>query len=222
MCDATVSLPPRQAPSTGAACSRRIAPGSRTRPSGSRIARSCATLNSSETPPSSSPTHVFERDQPRDPAVVVLDERVMAAPFAQERQQPIGGHGFADPHDRPEQGGNRGARPLADVVEHDILGVQDADHAIERAAIDRQAAVRAGRHEPQHVVERRRRRRAPRAARAAPSAAALCAGRGAAPGAGAPARAARAGRRRGSRRSAARSLPASGRGDGRSRRRPAA
>ena len=36
---------------------------------------------------------------------------------------------------------------------HDILGVQDADDAVERAAIDRQTAVRAGRDEAQDFVE---------------------------------------------------------------------
>ena len=160
MCDATVSLPPLHTPSTGAACSRRIAPGSRTRPSGSRIARGCATLNSSETPPSSSPSTSSSVIRPR-PAVVVLDERLVGARSRRNASSRSAGIVSRTRRIGRSSAGNRGARPRADVVEHDILGVEDADQR-DRAIRDRPAGDCMG-WSPRAATRRRTasRRRAP-------------------------------------------------------------
>ena len=94
-----------------ARCSSGRTPGRRTRPSVRRSGRSRALLNSSATPPSSSPTHVLERDQADDRPARVHDQRLMAAPFAQERQQPIGRHRVRHAQDRPDQGASVHAGP---------------------------------------------------------------------------------------------------------------
>ena len=121
MCDATVSLLPRQrrAPARPdrAASRPAAAPG---RPAG-RIARSCATLNSSDTPPSSSATTSSSVISPEIRPLSSSTSAVVAAPLAQERQQAVGRHGLADAQDRPEQRRRSTPRPIADVVEHDVL-----------------------------------------------------------------------------------------------------
>ncbi len=55
---------------------------------------------------------VLERNQADDGAGVVFDQRLMAAPLAEECQQPIGGHRCRDPDDRPQQRGERDAARL--------------------------------------------------------------------------------------------------------------
>ena len=158
---------------------------------------------------------VLERDESRDGAALIDDDRLVAAPLAQEPEQPIGGHRVGHAHDRAQQRRHI-QRSVLHVPRDHVLGVQDADDVVHRSAVDRQPAVRARRDDARAPRRSASRRRPPPGARAAPSTGAPCAGRAAARDAAAPARAARAGRRRGSRRSAARSPRASARGDDRS------
>ena len=169
-------------------------------------------LNSSGTLPSSSPSTSSSVISPTTASVGVHDQRLVAAPLAQEREQTVGA-ASCPARAAPAGRGSRASpgSPLLHEMRDDVLGVQDAGDVVERAAKDRQPAVRARGDDAQHVAPAASRCRSPRDARAGPSTGARRAGRAAARGAAAPAPAARAGRRRGSRRSAARSPRASAR-----------
>ena len=103
MCDATVSSLPRQAPSDR----RGLIQPHRTRQTHAAVRQQDrAQLRDLELVRHAAQQlgdDVLEGDQPGDPAVVVLDERVVAAALAQEREQAIGGHRLAHAQDRPEQ-----------------------------------------------------------------------------------------------------------------------
>ena len=132
-------------------------PGRRTRPSASRNARTCVVLNSSDTPPSSSADDVLERDQADDRAGRVDDERLMAAALAQERQQLVGGHrvdarltiGLSS-----ARSDSRGCSLMKSITTSFVCRMPMM--LSDRAAVDRQPAVRARGDDAQHFLERRR------------------------------------------------------------------
>ncbi len=98
---------------------------------------------------------VFEGDQSDDGLAIVHDQRLVAAPLAEETEQSIRGHGVRHADDGPQQRGHaHGSAPR--VLRDDVLRVQDADDAAHRAAIDREPAERARRDDAQDLVERRR------------------------------------------------------------------
>ena len=106
----TVKSSVGHAPSTQTrARSSGSSPGSRTRPSLSRSGSSRGALNSSGDAAEQLAEHVLERDHADHGSGRVHDERLVAAPLAQEPEQPIGRHRIRDAQDRPDQARERSA-----------------------------------------------------------------------------------------------------------------
>ena len=113
---------------------------------------------------------VLDGHQPVDAAELVDHHRHVDARLAHLHQQ------IEDRHRRrartaalrSSRRGEPASPSLGDRGQH-VLDVDEADHVVERLAIDRQARVAAARSCSDDLGERRSRRRAPRCRRAAPS-----------------------------------------------------
>ena len=132
----TVSADGRQSPPiTCAAWSTRINWQARVRRT--TAARSWCVLSSSEDLAEQLREDICNSDQPCDPGILVDDQRLMAAPFPEERQQAIRRHVVADAHDGFQERRERVVPASSDEVRDHVFRVKGAERR--RATRDRPA-----------------------------------------------------------------------------------
>ena len=104
---------------------------------------------------------ILQRDQALDDAIVADDEDLVGALLAHISQESIGGEAVVHFRDRPQE---RRQRPpcltlalgAADEIQHDVLGVEDADDVVGPLTVDRQPAVGTRGDLAENFRERRR------------------------------------------------------------------
>ena len=98
--------------------------------------------------------HVFDRHQPVDAAELVDHHRDMGARLAHLHQEIEDRQRRRHEQHLAQQRRELGLAPLGDRGQH-VLDVDEADHVVERFAIDRHARVALLDHAAHHIGERR-------------------------------------------------------------------